>query len=185
MECDNKEVYAHHHVDFAAPLLRVKYRVGSWYERAKGATSIASIDMKTALFNSLGDDTYVRIEIWKSTTQTTLKLCHQLGAVTGLLERELTAGIGMSRTIKNELNNVQEEFEAALKARKKSLAKHMWMIWDRYVGKILDTRFEVTKSILNFESFDMEIDINLHVMEVVASFSFDGETHDKIGTKRM
>ena len=58
----------------------------------------------------------------------------------------------------------------------------MWMIWDRYVGRILDTRFKVTKSRLNFESFDMEMDINLHVMEVVAPFSFGKETHDKIGT---
>ena len=51
------------------------------------------------------------------------------------------------------------------------------------MGRILDTRFKVTKSRLNFESFDMEMDINVHVMEVVASFSFDEETHDKIGRK--
>ena len=93
-------------------------------------------------------------------------------------------GIGIPRTIKNKLNNVQEEFEAALKARKKLLAKHMWMIWDRYVGRILDTRFKVTKSRLNFESFDMEMDINSHVMKVVAPFSFDEETRDKIGTNK-
>ena len=95
-----------------------------------------------------------------------------------------TAFIGMPETTKNELNNVQEEFEAALKARKKPLAKHMWMIWDKYVGRILDTRFKVTKSRLNFESFNMEMDINLHVMEVVAPFSFNKETHDKIGTNK-
>ena len=62
----------------------------------------------------------------------------------------------MLRTTKNELNNVQEEFEAALKAREKPLAKHMWMIWNRYMGRILNTRFEVTRSKLNFVSFDME-----------------------------
>ena len=65
--------------------------------------------------------------------------------------------IGMPETTKNELNNVQEEFEAAMKARKKPLAKHMWMIWDRYAGRILDTRFEVTKSRLNSVSFDIEM----------------------------
>ena len=43
-------------------------------------------------------------------------------------------------------------------------------------------RFKVTKSRLNFESFDMEMDINSHLMEVVAPFSFDKKTHDKIGT---
>ena len=58
------------------------------------------------------------------------------------------------------------------------------MIWDRYAGRILDTRFKVTKSRLNFESFDMEMDINSHVMEVVAPFSFNEETHDKIGTNK-
>ena len=116
---------------------------GSWYERAKGATNIALIDMKTVSFNSLADDTCVRIEILTSTTQTTLKLCRQLGAITGLWEREPMAGIGMPGTIKNELNNVQEEFETAFKARKKPVAKHMWMIWDRYAGRILDTRFKV------------------------------------------
>ena len=88
------------------------------------------------LFNSLGDYTRVRIENLKSTTQTTLKLCHQLEGIIGLWERKPTSGIGMPRTIKNKLNNVQEEFEAALKARKKPLAKHMLMIWDRYVGRI-------------------------------------------------
>ena len=145
----------------------------------------ASIDMKTVLFNSLGDDTRLRIEFWISTTQTTLKLCHQLGAITGLWEREPTGAalIGMPGTTKNELNNVQEEFKAALKARKKPLAKHIWMIWDRYVGRILDTRFEVTKSRLNFESFDMEMETNSHDMEVVAPFYFDEDIiHDKIGT---
>ena len=94
--------------------MRVKNRVGSWYERAKGATNIASIDMKTVLFNSLDDDTRRRIEIWPSTTETTLKLCHQLGAITGPWEREPTAFIGMPGTTKNKLNNVWEEFEAAM-----------------------------------------------------------------------
>ena len=71
-----------------------------------------------------------------------------------------TAFIGMPEATKNELNNIQEEFEAALKARKKPLAKHIWMIWDKCVGRILDTRFEVTKSKLNFVSFDTEMEIN-------------------------
>ena len=97
-------------------------------------------------------------------------------------EREPTDFIGIPGTTKNELNSVQEDFETTLKARKKPSAKHMWKIWDRYVGKILDTRFEVTKSRLNFVSFDMEMEINLHDMEVVASFSFDGDIHGKIGT---
>ena len=75
----------------------------------------------------------------------------------------------MPGTTKNKLNHVQEEFEAALKARKKPLAKHMWMILDRYLGRILDTRFEVTKPRLNFVSFDMKMEINLHDMEAVCS----------------
>ena len=77
-------------------------------------------------------------------------------------EHKPTAFIGMPVTTKNKLNNVQEEFEAALKARKEPLAKHTWMIWVRYVGRILDTRFEVTRSKLNSVSFDMEMEINLH-----------------------
>ena len=83
--------------------------------------------MKTVLFNSLGDDTCMRIGIWKSTTQTTLKLCHQLGAITGLWKRKPTgmAFIGTPGTAKNKFNNVQDEFEAALKARKKPYAKHI------------------------------------------------------------
>ena len=158
--------------------------MGSRYERAKRATNIVSIDMEMVLFSSLGDDTRVRIEMLKSTTQTTLKLCRQLGAITGLWVRKPTGTtfIGMPRTTKNKLSNVQEEFEAALEARKKTLAKHMWMIWDRYVGRMLDTRFEVTKSRLNFVSFDMEMEINLQDMEVVAPFSFDEDICDKIGT---
>ena len=155
--------------------------MGSWYERAKGITNIVPIDMKTVLSNSLGDDTRDRIEIWTTITQTMLKLCHQLGIITGLWKHEPTTFIGMSGTTKNELDNVQ--FEAALKARKKPLAKHMWMIWDRYVGRILDKGFEVTKnSRLKFVSFNMEMEINLQDMEVVAPFSFDEDIHDKIGT---
>ena len=38
------------------------------------------------------------------------------------------AFICMPGTTKNELNHVQEEFEASLKARKKPLAKHMDMV---------------------------------------------------------
>ena len=54
IERDNKEVPAHHRVDSAAFLLRVKTRAGSGYKRAKGAMNTASIDMKTVLFNFLG-----------------------------------------------------------------------------------------------------------------------------------
>ena len=39
MERENKEVHAHYDVDFIFLLLRVKNRVGSWYEWAKGATN--------------------------------------------------------------------------------------------------------------------------------------------------
>ena len=70
--------------------------------------------MNMVLFNSLGDDTRGPIEIWTWTTQTTLKLCHQLKAITGPWEREPTAFIGMPGTTKNKLNNVWEEFEAAM-----------------------------------------------------------------------
>ena len=42
MERDNKEVHAHS-VDSGAFLLRVKNRMGSWYEQAKGATNTVSI----------------------------------------------------------------------------------------------------------------------------------------------
>ena len=191
MERDNKEVNAHHSVDPEALLLRVKDRVESWYERARGITNLVSIDMKTALSNSLGEDIRVRIEIWATTTQTTLKLLHQLGAITGLWTREpiTPAFIGMPGTTKIKLNNVQEEFDAARKARKASqrcLAEHMWTIRDRYVGRILDTRFVVTRTTHNLGSFDVEMRSDSDDMEGVALFSFDEDidedTHDKIGT---
>ena len=95
MEHDNKEVHAHHGVDLVAFLLRMKNRVGSWYGRAKGTTNVVSIDMNTELLTSLGEDICEQIEIWTTTTQITLKLCHQLGAITGLLERKPSAFIGM------------------------------------------------------------------------------------------
>ena len=88
----------------------------------------------------------------------------------------------MPGTIKNKLNNVQEEFEAALKARKKPLAKHIWMIWDRYVGRILDTRFEVTQTTLNLESFDVEMEVESYDMDMVAPKSSDKDIHNKIET---
>ena len=94
IERDNKEVHAHYGVDLVAFLLRVKNQVGSWYGRAKGTTDVASIDMKTELLNSLGEDICERIEIWTTTTQTTLKW------ITGLWEREPTAFIGMPGTTK-------------------------------------------------------------------------------------
>ena len=43
----------------------------------------------------------------------------------------------------------------------------------------------MTKSRLNFVSINMEMEINSHDMEVVATFYFDKDiTHDKIGTKK-
>ena len=95
----------------------------------------------------------------------------------------------MPGTMKNTLNNVQEEFGAAIKARKKLLAKHTWMIWDRYVRRILDTRFEVTTK-LNFALLDMEMKTDLYDIEIVAPFSFDKDIdvdeniHEKIGTNK-
>ena len=56
------------------------------------------------------------------------------------------------------------------------------MILNRYVGRLLDIRFEVTRTKLNFVLFDMEMEIDLRDMEVVASFSFDKDIHNKIGT---
>ena len=138
--------------------------------------------MKTVLLNPLGEDICDWIEIWTTTTQTTLKLCRQLGAITGLCERKPMAFIDMPGTTKNTLNNVQEEFDTALKAEKKILVKHIWMIWDRYVGRILDTRFEVTRTKLNYVPFDMKMEIDLRDMEVVATFSFGEDIHDKIRT---
>ena len=120
----------------------------------------------------------------RGTTQTILKWCRQLDAVTGLWERNPTVFIGMPRIMKNKLNNAQEELKAASKVRKKLLAKHMSMIWDGCVGRILDTRFEVTTKLI-FSSFDMEIEIDLYDMKVVAPFSFDEDIiHDKIGTNK-
>ena len=52
-----------------------------------GTTNSALIDMKTVLINSLDEDICKRIEIWATTTQTTLKFFHQLGAITGLWTR--------------------------------------------------------------------------------------------------
>ena len=83
------------------------------------------VDNKTVLFHYLGDDTRERIEICTTTTQTTLKLCHQTVPITGLWERDPMVFIGMLGTTEDKLNNVQEKFEAALKTRKKPLAKHM------------------------------------------------------------
>ena len=50
----------------------------------------------------------------------------------------------------------------------------------------MDTRFEVTKSRLKlkFVLFEIEIEMNLQDMEVVAPFSFDKDIHDKIGTNK-
>ena len=93
--------------------------------------------MNTVLLNFLGEDICKQIEIWTTTPQNTLKLYHQIGAITGLWTCKpiTTTFIGMPRTTKNELKNIQEEFDTAVKARKKFLAEHMWMTWDRYVRR--------------------------------------------------
>ena len=91
-------------------------------------------------------------------------LSHQVGAITGLWTR---GPIGMPKTAKKKLNNVQEEFDATWKARKVShmcLVKHMMMIQDRYVGRILDTRFKVTRTKVNLGLFDMEMELDSHDM---------------------
>ena len=116
--------------------------------------------MKTALLNSLGKDVCKQTKNWTTTAQTRLKLCHQLGAITGLWTREpiTTAFIGMPGTTKNELNNVREDFNAAWKTKKVShmcLAEHTMIRRDRYEGIILDTRFEVTRNTLILGSFDV------------------------------
>ena len=89
-----------------------------------------SVDMKTVLFKSLGDHTRERIDVWITTTQANLKLCHQLGAITGLWTHgpTIAAFICMSGTTKNKLNNAQQNFDAAWEARRGNhmcLAKHM------------------------------------------------------------
>ena len=130
----------------------------------------------------------MKLKFWSATTtKTTLKWCHQFGSITGLWTRDpiATASFGMPGTTKNELDNVREEFDAAWKRRKFShtcFAEHMWMIWDRYVGRILDTRFEVTRTTLNLESFVMEMELESHDMEMVVPISSDEDIHDKIGT---
>ena len=129
-----KSMHFIHSVHSAAFLLRANNPVGIWYERARGTTNLRPVDMKRVLLKSLGEIIRERIEIWTTTTQHMLKWCHKLGAITRLWERRIT---------KNKLNNVQEEFDADLKARKKLLAKHKWVVWDRYVERILDTSFEL------------------------------------------
>ena len=62
------------------------------------------------------------------------------------------------------------------------LAEHMMMIRDRYVRRILDTRFEVTRNKLNFALFDTNMELDSYDMGMVAPFSFDEDVHDKIGT---
>ena len=53
------------------------------------------------------------------------------------------------------------------------LAGHMVTIRDRYVGRILGTRFEVTRTTLDLESFDVELEFDSYDMEMVAPFFFD------------
>ena len=76
MKCGNKEVHAHDGVDSAVFLLQVKTRVGNLYEQVKETTNLVSINVKTVLINSLGGNIREQIEIWKTTTQTTLKWCY-------------------------------------------------------------------------------------------------------------
>ena len=116
-------------------------------------------------------------------------MCHELGTITGLWTREpiIAAFTGMPRTTKNEVNNVQEDLDAVWKARKVShmcLAEHMMTIRDRYVGRILDTRFEVTRTTLNLGSFDVEMEFDSYDMEMVSPFSFGKDIHDEIGTNK-
>ena len=78
-----------------------------------------------------------------------------------------------------------KEFKVTWKTRKDShmcLAEHMMMIRDRYVRRILDTRFEVTRNKLNFALFDTNMELDSYDMGMVAPFSFDEDVHDKIGT---
>ena len=82
----------------------------------------------------------------------------------------------MTGTTKNKLDNVCEEFDAAWKRRKFShtcFAEHMWMTWDRYVGKILDTRSTVTRTTRNLKSFDVEMEVESYDVEMVLSNSPD------------
>ena len=76
------------------------------------------------------------------------------------------AFIGMPGTTKNKLNNIQEDFDAARKARS---VNHMCLV----DGRILDTRFEVTRATLNLGLFDVEMELDSYVMKMVAPFSFD------------
>ena len=151
VERDNKEVHAHDGMDLEDFLLRAKNRLGSWYERAKRTTNSASI-------NSLDKNTCERFEIWATTTQTMLNFCHQLAAITGPWTREpiTTAFIGMPRTAKNNLNNVQEEFNAAWTARKVShmcFAEHMMMIRDRYQWTSIFSKYLFSATIRHFTGF--------------------------------
>ena len=128
----------------------------------------------------------MKLEFWSATTtKTTLKWCHQFGSITGLWTRNpiATASIGMPGTAKNELDNIREEMGLSVKARKVS---HMWTTWDRYVGRILDTRFESskTRTSMNLESFDIAMDLYSYDMEMVVPISSDEYIQDKIGTNK-
>ena len=131
----------------------------------------------------------MKFESWSATTtKTTLKWCHQFGSITGLWTRNPTAtvSIGMPGTAKNESDNIHGEMGRSVKARKIS---HIGTTWDRYVGRILDTRFEScseaqikTVTSMNLESFDITMDLYSHDMEMVVPISFDEYIQDKIGT---
>ena len=63
MERDNKEFHAHEGVDSTVFLLRMKKRVGNWYERVKEITNSVSIDMKMVLLNPLDRNIRKRIKM--------------------------------------------------------------------------------------------------------------------------
>ena len=53
------------------------------------------------------------------------------------------------------------------------LAGHMVTIRDRYVGRILYSRFEVTRTTLYLGLFDMEMELDSYDTEMAAPVSFD------------
>ena len=50
-----------------------------------------------------------------------------------------------------------------------------------YTGRIFDTRFEATRTKLNFALFDTNMELDSYDMETVAPFFFDEDIHNKIG----
>ena len=109
----------------------------------------------------------MKLESWSATTtKTTLKWCHQFGSITGLWTRDpiATTSFGMSRTTKNELDNVREEMGSRRKV------SHTWTTWDRY------------GTTLNLESVDVEMEVESYDMDMVVPKSSDKDINDKIET---